>query len=119
MLYLLTGSLPWAVTANYDMWELAHGRQPLEWWSVTSSGVGASDLSCHRCTRYTCKCMLQAASSESVKSHRGCALCAFAGGGRHHALSHLMVGLLPGRQKCTSDRMQPCRCDQRHSTSLT
>ena len=39
LLYMLTGSLPWAVTANYDLWNLAHGRQALEMWSVTSSGV--------------------------------------------------------------------------------
>ena len=70
MLYMLTGSLLWAVTANYDMWELAHGRQPLELWSVTSSGVSASNLSCPRCTQSTCKCSLQAASSESNNIHR-------------------------------------------------
>ena len=42
MLYMLTESLPWAVTANYDLWHLAHGREALEMWSVTSSGVSAS-----------------------------------------------------------------------------
>ena len=51
MLYLLSGNLPWAVTANYDLWELAHGRQPLERWSVTSSGVSASDPFCHWCAQ--------------------------------------------------------------------
>lgn len=51
MLYLLTGSLPWAVTADYDLWELAHNRQPLKMWSVTSSGVIAVDPPCHGCTQ--------------------------------------------------------------------
>ena len=51
MLCLLTGCLPWAVTADFDLWELAHNRQPLKMWSVTSSGVSAVDPPCHGCTQ--------------------------------------------------------------------
>ena len=54
MLYLLTGHLPWAVTANSELWEVAHGRQPLQLWSVTSSWVGGTDLSYHWCIQLTC-----------------------------------------------------------------
>ena len=53
MLYLLTGSLPWAVTTNYDLWNLAHDRQPIEMWSVTSYGVSTQGLSCQGCM-YIC-----------------------------------------------------------------
>ena len=107
MLYLLTGSLPWAVTANYDLWNLAHGRQAIELWSVTSYGVEILRMSLPGVNAHICVRLMLS----SVVRPQSLATCCEVGKGWQAACSATPDGG-PATcigWKCMTDG-QPCRC---------